>query len=224
MSEISVIIRNKNEERWIGYAIQSVIDFIPNSEIIVIDNGSIDNSAKIVSHFNIDDKLKEVDKSKYTNIIIENIKNYTPGKAINLGINKASNDICIVMSAHCEIKKINLKKIKNDLNHYISIFGKQIPVWCGKKITPRYIWSHFKDEEVINMYSELEQRYFHHNAIAIYRKSFLLNHPFDENLQAKEDRYWANDLIDNDHKILYSPDIVVHHHYTESGNTWKGLA
>ena len=74
MSEISVIIRNKNEERWIGYAIQSVIDFIPNSEIIVIDNGSIDNSAKIVSHFNIDDKLKEVDKSKYTNIIKKNIK------------------------------------------------------------------------------------------------------------------------------------------------------
>ena len=38
MDEISIIIRSKNEERWIGHAIQSVIDNLPNNEIIIVDN------------------------------------------------------------------------------------------------------------------------------------------------------------------------------------------
>ena len=49
MSKVSVIIRNKNEERWIGHAIQSVVDFIDNPEIIIVDNNSTDNSKRIVS-------------------------------------------------------------------------------------------------------------------------------------------------------------------------------
>ena len=33
-NKISIIIRTKNEERWIGHSIQSVIDFFSNPEII----------------------------------------------------------------------------------------------------------------------------------------------------------------------------------------------
>ena len=43
-TNFSVIIRSKNEERWIGHAIQSVIDNLPNNEIIIVDNNSIDKS------------------------------------------------------------------------------------------------------------------------------------------------------------------------------------
>ena len=51
MNKVSVIIRNKNEEQWIGHAIQSVIDFIPEAEIVVVDNNSVDDSINIVRHF-----------------------------------------------------------------------------------------------------------------------------------------------------------------------------
>ena len=37
MDNVSVIIRNKNEERWIGHAIQSVVDFIDSPEIIIVE-------------------------------------------------------------------------------------------------------------------------------------------------------------------------------------------
>ena len=36
--DITIIIRNKNEERWIGFAIQSALDFFVRPEIIVIDD------------------------------------------------------------------------------------------------------------------------------------------------------------------------------------------
>ena len=38
LSDFSVVIRAKNEERWIGYAIQSVLDYLVKPEIVVVDN------------------------------------------------------------------------------------------------------------------------------------------------------------------------------------------
>ena len=50
--KFSVIIRVKNEERYIGFCIQSVLDHLENSQIIVINNKSNDDSLNIISHFN----------------------------------------------------------------------------------------------------------------------------------------------------------------------------
>ena len=65
MNEISVIIRVKNEERWIGHAIQSVIENLPGSEIIIIDNNSTDNCIQIAKYFLKDPKLKYTDKLNF---------------------------------------------------------------------------------------------------------------------------------------------------------------
>jgi rhamnosyltransferase len=221
--KISVIIRCRNEEHWIGHCIQSVIEFLNKPEIIIVDNKSTDETIPIVKSFVEDPKLKNINFSKYTKIKILQIDNYSPGRSINLGIKHASNSHILVVSAHCVIKKINLSKHINDLKKYKCIFGNQIPIWKGKKITKRYIWSHFKDKEVENMYSEQEQRYFMHNALAMYDKNFLLKNKFDENLTTKEDRYWINSIVKKKFKFLYDPSLEAEHHYTEAGNTWKGI-
>jgi rhamnosyltransferase len=220
--KISVIIRCKNEERWIGYTIQSILDNIKSPEIIVVDNNSNDNSLNIVKSFVHDPKLTV--NEKYTKIKIINIKDYSPGKAINKGVRAASGDIVIIISAHCVLKKINLKKTISDLEKFICIFGNQIPIWNGNKIKKRYIWSHFTDQVVVNMYSELEKRFFFHNAISVFKKKDLVKYPFDEYLVGKEDRYWVNHHIKKKKKSLYDPSIEVEHHYTAEGNTWRGLA
>ena len=49
--DISVIIRVKNERRWIGYCIQSVIDNFKNPEIIIVDNNSEDESLSLIKNF-----------------------------------------------------------------------------------------------------------------------------------------------------------------------------
>ena len=224
MSKISVIIRSRNEERWIGHAIQSVIDHLPNSEIIIVDNNSTDETINIIRLFILDPNLSETDNTKYINIKILKIDDYTPGKSLNLGIENASFQTCVILSAHCVINKINISKHLSDLNNYSAIFGNQIPIWNGKKISKRYIWSHFEKKNCVNMFSKLENRYFFHNAISICNKSFLLSNPFDENLSSKEDRYWANNIIKNGKKILYDPELEIFHYYTKNGNTWKGLA
>jgi rhamnosyltransferase len=224
-SDVSVIIRTKNEERWVGHCIQSVIDQLNKPEIIIVDNNSTDKTLDIVRHFIQEPKLspqKNIN-SNFTKIKILKVMDYTPGKSINYGVSKASSNYIMVISAHCVLNKVNLQKHKKDLNKYISIFGNQIPKWNGKKISKRYMWSHFGDKEVKNMYSKLEKRYFFHNAIAMYKKKSLKKEPFNPNLLGKEDRYWANKVIKKRKSILYDPKIEVDHHYTLNGNTWKGI-
>ncbi len=220
--KVTVIIRTRNEERWVGHAIQSILDLIYKPEIIIIDNNSTDETLNIVGYF-IQDPILKGNNKNYTDIKIHKISQYTPGKSINLGVKKARNSIVMIMSAHCQLKKMNLKKHIKDLKKYACIFGKQNPIYQGKNITKRYIWSHFKDKEKINMFSEFENRYFLHNALAIYNKKFLTKYPFNEKLVGKEDREWVNNIIKKKQLTLYDPSLEAIHHYTPDGNTWKGI-
>ena len=57
MDDFSVIIRVKNEERYLGHAIQSVLDLLYKPEIIIVDNESTDMSSNIWGLFRQDSKL-----------------------------------------------------------------------------------------------------------------------------------------------------------------------
>ena len=44
----SIVIRNRNEERFIGHCIQSLVDFLgDNIQVIIVDNESTDNSVRL---------------------------------------------------------------------------------------------------------------------------------------------------------------------------------
>ena len=211
----SVILRNRNEERYIGYCIQSLVDFLGDGvEIVLVDNESTDDSIRIVNTFDYLN-IKKVDISK---------NNYTPGRALNLGVENCTNDYILIISAHCEIVKLNPTDVINNLDSgFAAVWGKQNPIWNGKKITPRYMWSNFTDKSTVNYFCKNEDRYFLHNGCAFYNKYHLIDYPFNEDLSGKEDRYWANSVIEGNMDIFYDSDIVVNHHYTDDGATWLGV-
>ena len=222
-NKVSVVIRTRNEERWIGHVIQSVIDHFNKPEIIIVDNNSTDQTLNIVKNFMQAPDLEDEMKNKYTKIKIKSVKNYSPGKALNVGVKNSTNKNILIISAHCVLNKVNVGKLINQLKNYACVFGNQIPVYYGKKITKRYLWTNFTNVKVENMFSKLENRYFLHNALAFYNKTILKKYPFNENLTTKEDRYWAKEIIKDKKKILYDPSLEAFHHYTINGNTWKGI-
>ena len=213
MKSISVIIRCRNEEEHIGLTIQSVIDHFENPEIIIIDNQSTDESMKVVSLFDRHDIRKYSLNG-----------NYTPGKALNFGVEKANNDTILILSAHSQITDINKDWIEKDLNNHVAVFGNQTPIYKGKKISKRYIWSHFTKIRHQNLYSKIEDRYFLHNAFCFYKREFLIENPMPEQYPGKEDRFWAKDMIDKGHTYLYDGlHQTCNHFYTSNGATWKGI-
>ena len=219
---ISFIIRSKDEEAWIGHAIQSVIDNFGSSvEIIIVDNDSTDDTLEIVNLF----------AKRFHNIKILSIPKgeYTPGKSLNFGISKVSKDSTIIgiLSSHCQIKNINIELIKKHLSDdkCSAVMGKQIPVFRGKKIRMRYIWGNFNViEPVKNPIENIEvKRYFFHNAFSFIKKADVEKLPFDEDLSGKEDRYWAKKIIDSGKSFVLDPNLVCFHHWTDKGATWSGI-
>ena len=51
-NKVTVVIRNRNESEYIGFALQSVLEFLPKAEVLVIDNNSTDDSLEVVKLFN----------------------------------------------------------------------------------------------------------------------------------------------------------------------------
>lgn len=208
---ISVIIRNRNEQDFIGFAIQSCLDFFADPEIIIVDNNSTDESLKIVKLF---------DKA---NIKIISIDDYTPGRSINLGVENATHDTILILSAHSQLTNVDLPKVKKLLDNYCAVMGQQTPIYRGKKITKRYVWSHFIDEPTESMFSKIENRQFLHNAFCFYSKKFLKEYPMPENYAGKEDRYWAIKVVEDGHDYFYDPNQKCNHYWTPNGATWKGI-
>tara|TARA_Y200000002_G_scaffold240774_1_gene199000 strand:+ start:5829 stop:6506 length:678 start_codon:yes stop_codon:yes gene_type:complete len=219
--EISVVIRAKNEDRWIGHCIQSVLDNIESPEIIVVDNMSTDETIPIVKTFQHDPSLS--DSKGYTSTKVIQIEDYSPGLALNKGISYASGKYILVISSHCVLQRFPKELITKHLKEHIAVFGNQNPFYNGKRISKRYLWSHFIEEEVVNMFSDIEDRYFFHNALSFFKKSDIIKFPFNENLTGKEDRYWAIDMVKEGKSYIYVPSFLADHHYTENGNTWKGI-
>ena len=209
---ISIILRNRNENEYIGFALQSICDHIPDAEVIVIDNNSSDDSLDVVTLFNT-----------RLDISVVSIDNYTPGRSLNKAVGLCNNDTILVLSAHSQVTKMDLGYVQQQLKTHCAVFGNQTPIYRGKRINKRYIWSHFVDSEVVNMHSTIEDRPFLHNAFCFYNRKDLTETPFDDEVSTKEDRYWAIDILSKGKSYLYTPQIEVNHYYTGNGATWKGL-
>ena len=85
---ISVIIPAYNAEKYIGRAIESILSSsFRNFELIIVNDGSIDNTDKILQHYEqIDNRVKVFNK-----------QNGGSASARNVGISNAKGDyICFV--------------------------------------------------------------------------------------------------------------------------------
>ena len=84
---VSIIIRTKNEERWISSCLKSVYNQnYKNIEVILVDNNSTDQTINIAKSFQV--KLVKIDK-------------FIPGKAINDGIRASCGEYIVCLSGHC---------------------------------------------------------------------------------------------------------------------------
>lgn len=96
MKSVSIVIPCRNEEKYIGRCIESILfqDY-PQEKIsvFVCDGKSTDETINIIKDYSI--------KHRNINLLI-NDKKTTPF-ALNLGINASSSDIVIILGAHSEL-------------------------------------------------------------------------------------------------------------------------
>lgn len=218
--KVSFVIRARDEEQFVGFAIQSVLDqFGPKTHIVIVDNESRDETLRNVSVF----------PPRFYNIEVVNIARnaYSPGRSLNMGIAKCKTPIVGILSAHCQIKDVNVPKLTSYFKDpfCFGIVGKQVPIYKGKKITPRYIWQNFCHEiPQINLIENTEEkRCFFHNAFSFIKRNIWEETPFDEDLYGKEDRFWADKMTSQGYYFYLDPKFICHHFWTPNGATWINI-
>ena len=90
MPRVTIVIRAKNEEFWLGKCLGQIAaqDF-KDYEVVLVDSGSTDNTREIFR--------AGVPRGK----VVDSPEPFLPGRAINKGIAAGSGELAVILSAHC---------------------------------------------------------------------------------------------------------------------------
>lgn len=196
---VSVIIRTKNEEKWINQCIQSIYwqDW-RKKEVIIVDNESTDNTVEIVKGYEC--KLISISNN-----------NFSYGRALNLGIQEAKGELIAILSGHCI--PVNDKWLRNLVVEFsdpkvAGVYGRQEPLPDSHPFDKRDLWTTFGLDRKVQ-----KRDFFFYNANSMIRKSIWMEIPFDESLDGVEDRAWAKEVIAKGYYIVYQPNARVYHYH-----------
>lgn len=194
---ISIIVRTKNEERWIGSCLESIERQTRRDyEVILVDNLSTD---------------KTVAKARPYGVKLVTIENYSPGAAINRGVEVASGDIVVCLSGHCiPVDEHWLNNLVSELEDQRvgGVYGRQEPLEFTPDADKRDLLITFG----LDRREQIKDSFFH-NANSAFRRSLWEKHPFDETVTNIEDRIWARSIQKEGYRIIYQPSASVYHYH-----------
>lgn len=204
MIKCSLIIPAYNSEKRIGFCLDKALDQSVSKdtcEIIVVDDGSIDNTANIVS--------------KYDSVKLIRQRNHGPAAARNHGAKEAKGDILIFTDSDCEIDVDFIKNILSQFDANTQIAGVQ-----GRyKTKQKEFIAQFGQVEIETRYIKMEQnRYidFIGTYAAAYRANVFQKYGgFDTSfpIACGEDVEFSYRLSKDGYKLLFCGEVFVYHQH-----------
>lgn len=194
----SIIIRTKNEERWISSCLESVFkQKYDDFEVILVDNMSDDAT---------------VEKAKEFPVKLITIDEFRPGLAINEGFKASTGDALICLSGHCiPVHDFWLDKLVEPLVNpeVAGVYGRQQPMSFTTDRDKRDLLTVFGLDAKVQ-----KKDPFFHNANSAIRRDVWERFPYDEETPHIEDRIWAHEVLAlGKYEIRYEPDASVFHYH-----------
>ncbi|HEX8967297.1 MAG TPA: glycosyltransferase [Chloroflexota bacterium] len=201
---VSVVIRARDEARFIGQTLEAI--FQPGAlqplQVVVVDSGSTDGTQAIVSGFP-------------TTLLQIRAEDFTYGYALNLGVAAVDSDIVATLSAH------SLPVDANWLRRLIEPFARPrvAGVYGRQRPRPNATLLELIGMRLTGVLSDtprvLDRRPLFSNANGAFRRSLWLEHPFDEKVGGAEDIAWVRTMQERGFLIAYEPTAVVYHSHGE---------
>jgi len=204
--KVSIVIRSYNEAQHIGKLLLGIAaQSLAAHEIIVVDSGSTDDTVAIARKHGA--KIVEIDK-----------REFTFGRALNVGCRAATGDILVFASSHVYPTRRSwlfelTKPFKDD--RVVLTYGKQRGEDVNKFSEHQIFKAWFPERSVCPQIS-----YFCNNANCAVRRSVWLEEPYDETLTGLEDLAWAKAAQEKGGWIAYASRAEIIHVHDE---TWKGV-
>jgi glycosyltransferase involved in cell wall biosynthesis len=190
-ADASVIVRAKNEGATIGRTLGALRSQTVRPEIVVVDSGSIDGTLEIAR--DQADQLIEMPE-----------REFTFGRALNIGAGSSSAPFLFALSAHCVPPGADW--IERSLALYerddvvATNGGTRLP--DGTPIEGTF----YQDEDFMRAHPA----WGFSNHASSWRRSAWERFPFDESLEAGEDKEWALRVLDGTGWVIgYRADLMV---------------
>lgn len=198
--KISIIVRTKNEEKWIGSCLEAIYSqTVKDIEVIVVDNNSTDRT---------------VEKAQQYPIKLVTIDEYMPGESINIGIRASSGEYIVCVSAHCiPVNNVWLENLLRNFDEHenlAGVYGRQEPMSFTTDTDKRDLLLVFGLDKKIQ-----KKDSFFHNANSMFPRKIWEELPFDPKATNIEDRIWGRQVIKRGMTIVYEPEASVYH--------WHGI-
>lgn len=200
---ISIVIRAFNEEKHIGRLLYGISQqtLEDDVEVILVDSGSTDDTLKIAARFPV--KVVQIQP-----------EDFTFGRSLNRGIEAASGEIVVIVSAHC------YPLYPDWLAQLTQPFEKgKVALAYGRQIGGKT--NHYSELQIFRYYFPehsvpAQGQPYAHNANCAIRRELWEQHPYDESLTGLEDLAWSSWAMEAGHTITYVAEAVVVHRHEET--------
>ena len=187
----SIVMACYNVEKYIGEAIDSVInqsfDFKSNTEIILVDDGSFDDTAKI--------------SKKYCDLFPDNIKyfykeNGGQASARNFGVKHAAGKYVNFLDADDKLIECTLENVFDFFEqHYSEIDLVAVPMFFFERESGNHPLNYkFEETRVIDLNSQWDHPQLATNS-AFFKTEIFKNFEFDTSLISSEDAIMVNEIL-----------------------------
>ncbi len=201
---VSIIIPAYNAENTIEDALKAVVrqSYKEKYEIIVVDDGSTDNTAHIVE--------------KYPGVKLVHQENKGPATARNLGFKKSQGDFILFTDADCMPHK---DWIKNALRHFtdkkIGVVDGSYKIGNESSLLARCIHKEILYRHIYLM--PLFPKCFGSYNFCVRRNIFEEVKGFDEVYcsASGEDNDLSYKILNAGYKIYFAPEVLVQHRHTQ---------
>ncbi len=187
----SVIVRTKNSAATLEAALAGLIAQTHPVQIVVVDSGSSDTTLEIAR--------------RYTDTVVEiPADRFSYGRALNTGVTASAGDVILALSSHVVPPRPDW--IARCLAHHAD---PQVVAVCGSAIGAA-------EEPLVSVVrQDLDLACTHPfwgltNTAASWRADVVRAYPFDEDLEACEDKEWAvRVLAATGGVVVIDPELVV---------------
>jgi len=203
---ISIIIRTYNEEKKIKQCLEKVFSQkIDNPfEVIIIDSQSSDKTLDLVSNFPV--KIISIAK-----------KDFTFGRALNIGCSNAKGEYLVFLSAHAiPVSDAWLSYLIADLSlpGVVGVYGKHLADKDCNVLSAIRIERHFRRLE-LDQKTGKNNKFFCNTNTAITKKIWKTNQ-FNEEALMSEDQEWGRKILELGYKLNYNERASAYHYHNEN--------
>lgn len=204
MPKVSVIIRAKNEERYLGETLTAIRgQRFRDFEVVLVDSGSTDQTI-------------EIGRRHGAKIVVMDPKEFTYGHALNLGVSHSEGQLLVSLSAHATPWSEEwLESLVAGFNYpsVAGVYGRHIP--RSNVSLFELLGMHLSGVTSKNARLQSGSARFS-NTNGAFRRSLWEMAPFDERLPGAEDIEWARRIQRLGYDILFEPRAAVYHSHGES--------